>query len=643
LASIFVPLSLLAVFGWLSWRTVWADAHSDMLRAAASAAEYGQRTMESYALAAGRVNDRLRGLSDEFISTNEETLQRELQRLTTELTQSELSYVIDRDGHPLLVSNIVPAPRSSSVADRDYYQALRGAGAPDVFISRTFLGRFDGKLLFSVARRRRDTGNPTLPDGFDGIVLVSVSPTNLADGLRRLLPAATDRMAFVGADGFGRSTTSGLIDLAQPLPQVSPESPFMALAGAGAKQGIYLSTTATPGDNALLGMQLIDGFPIYAVAIRPETEIVARWRGIMAPPLAFALPATFGLFMLSRRVWRQQRRLATVNAGLLRDYELSSDRLERAKQFGLVGTFEADPRSGKSLRSAAYMWVQGLPAVAAQETHDDWLARLHVDDRARAARVLKDALADPSVAEYEQSYRIVTPEGEVRWIAARAGITRDEEGQAIMLLGAHVDVTPLRATEAALAEADVRLRLAQDALGIGLWEASDRGKTIRLSTKMASLCGMSAAETNPSLIELLRCVHHDDRRNLLSWVRTALSTSTPSAEFRVVRRRSGAIDTAWLATRATLVDAPNGGTRTLIGVAYDVTEQKRSEELTLLMAGEVEHRAKNALAVVLGLLRMTRSDSVVHLTCQIALKRSPFIALKVSPLRLAPTCRYRPG
>jgi len=29
--------------------------------------------------------------------------------------------------------------------------------------------------------------------------------------------------------------------------------------------------------------------------------------------------------------------------------------------------------------------------------------------------------------------------------------------------------------------------------------------------------------------------------------------------------------------------------------------------------------------------------------CQIALKRSPFIALKVSPLRLAPTCRYRPG
>ncbi len=63
LAAVVVPLSILAVVGWLSWRAVWDDARLQMIRAAGSAAEYAARTLESYSLAAERVNDRLRGLS----------------------------------------------------------------------------------------------------------------------------------------------------------------------------------------------------------------------------------------------------------------------------------------------------------------------------------------------------------------------------------------------------------------------------------------------------------------------------------------------------------------------------------------------------------------------------------------------------
>lgn len=614
-ASVLVPLSILAIVGWLSWRDVWADARAEMIRTAASAAEYGQRAMEGYALAAGRVNDRLRGLSDEAIMADGEALQRELQRMKSELSQSEMSYVIDREGRPLLASHMLPAPRGDTLADRDYFEILRAPGAPEVHVSRTLLGRFDGKLLFSVVRRRSDTGNPPRPDGFDGVVLVSVSPHILADGLRRLLPGPSDRLALVGADGFGRSTTSGLIDLGKPLPQVPPESPFRRLAEEGVESAVYLSTTAMPGARALLAMRRLEGFPIYATAIRPEAAIIGRWLGIMAPQLAFGLPATLALLLLSLRVWRQQRRLAAINASLRRDNELNSDRLERAKQFGLVGTFEADPRSGRSLRSPEYMWVQGLPAVATRETHADWLARLHVDDRARAARILREALADPDVTEYAQSYRIVTPTGEVRWIAARAGITRDASGEAVMLLGAHVDVTPLRAAEAALAETDARLRLAQDAVGIGNWELSGGARTVRLSAKMASLCGLEGAEAAPGPLAVMRRVHRDDRRALLRWIRTTLRSASASGEFRVLRpAEADGEGFAWLAMRATLLASPKSDTLTLTGIAYDVTETKRTQEMTLLMAREVEHRAKNALAVVLGLLRMTRSDSVERLT-----------------------------
>ena len=46
-----------------------------------------------------------------------------------------------------------------------------------------------------------------------------------------------------------------------------------------------------------------------------------------------------------------------------------------------------------------------------------------------------------------------------------------------------------------------------------------------------------------------------------------------------------------------------------MGVAYDVTERKEAEAHSEMLAHEVEHRAKNALAVVAGLVRVTTADS----------------------------------
>lgn len=615
LAAALVPISILALMGLLSWRDVWRGAESEMIRSAQSAAEYGQRTLESYGLAAGRVNDRLRGLSDAEIRENEEVLHLELQRIVGELTQSESTYVIDRDGFPLLASNLYPTPRTSSLADRDYFQALSSPSSPPVYVSRTFVGRFDGQLLFSVARRRTDTGNPPSPAGFDGVVLVSVSPLVLAEGMSRLLPASTDRMALMRTDGYGVSTTSGIQDPGQPLPPVDQKSPFHEFAANGAQSAVYLSGATMPGTQALLAMHLIDGFPMYAVSIRPRAEIVAQWRRQVTTQLAFGLPATLGLVLLTLRVQRDQRRLAEKNVKLRSDSDLSSDRLIRAKRFGLVGTFEFDLRTGISRRSPEYMSVHGLPAVATEESHDDWARRLHPDDRSRAEGEVLRALSDASAdTEYAQTYRIVTPAGEVRWIASRGEITRDVAGRAIMLRGAHVDVTPLRTAEMALAESDARLRLVQEGVGIGVWEWAGRTRSLKLSPRMAELCGLDPVEDAPSLRVVLSRLHEDDRQVLRALAKHLKRDGELRGEFRLRRPNpAGASDIIWLATRAKVMTSASMTQHMLMGIAYDITERKRAEELTTLMAHEVEHRAKNALAVVSSLLRMTRADSAEEL------------------------------
>lgn len=613
--AILVPLFILSIVGWLGWRTIWQTTETEMLRAAESAAEYGKRTLESYNIEAGRVNDRLRGLSDEAIRRDEAFLHAELKRIGSELTQSELTYVIDRNGYALLASNRFPAPRAASLADRDYFRALSAPDAPNIHISSTFIGRFDGKLLFSVSRRRSETGNPRIDGGFDGVVVVSVNPLVLAEGLRRLASETTDLMAFVTAEGHTISATDRMPEPGQIFPQVDPSAPFYANVKSGAQSAVYVSETAFPGTQALLGMHKIEGFPVYAVSIRQRSEITARWWAMMQTHLVFGIPAMLALFLLSLQVMRDQLRLAGINADLQRDNDLSLDRLVRARRFGLVGTFEYDPRKDAVRRSPDYLLsgaASEAPVIA--DSLGDWRGQLHPDDRQRAESELAEALADATVSDYAQSYRIITPSGDTRWIAARGEISRDETGRAIMLLGAHVDVTPLRSTELALAESDARLRLAREAVGIGAWEWRSASRLLTCSRRMAELCGFDPVGPPPTLSSLLARIHPQDRLTLRSLTRQMKRSGGFSGEFRILRPRAdGETETIWLAARATLMTSAEISHPLLMGIAYDITERKRAEELRTMMAHEVEHRAKNALAVVSSLLRMTKAESVAQL------------------------------
>ncbi len=78
-------------------------------------------------------------------------------------------------------------------------------------------------------------------------------------------------------------------------------------------------------------------------------------------------------------------------------------------------------------------------------------------------------------------------------------------------------------------------------------------------------------------------------------------------EFRIVRPDG---EQRWcLGTVAVTSDAP-GQVMRLSGCTIDITERKMAEERQVLLAREVDHRAKNALAVVQSLVRLTKAESI---------------------------------
>ena len=150
-----------------------------------------------------------------------------------------------------------------------------------------------------------------------------------------------------------------------------------------------------------------------------------------------------------------------INRALLdREAELA-----RVQRIGGIGGMEVSLRGDfPSRRSPEYLHLHGVSPDATNETHEDWVRRLHPEDRATAEPHLLNTIAGND-SQYKAEYRIVRPnDGQVRWIRAVAEIERDEFGRAVKLIGAHLDITDRKEAERAAQESEERLRSITDAL-----------------------------------------------------------------------------------------------------------------------------------------------------------------------------------
>ena len=591
-AAIIIPLAALLSAAWLNWNSAWRDAQAEVDRTASSAAVYVARSLEGGVSAAGRLNDLLRGRTDEAIRADEQNVMREVGQVLSALPLNVVSYVVDRRGFPLIATDQFPVPSGTSLADRDYFLAFRDSVGRGPYVSDTFIGRFDQRLLFTLAVPRRGTGNEAArQDGFDGVIAISFGPVLVGENLATLLRDPNDGLSLIAASGREVSN-------AATLPSAPGE---IMLRPAG--EGGWVPSERRDG---VISIRPVEGFEVMVMAMRPRGMIIAQWTSIVASHLLFGIPASFALWLLALRIGRDRRRLDLLNSALAEDVELGADRLDRALRFGLVGTFDYDLRSGISRRSAEYRAVHGLDHKSAEEQHADWLRRLHPDDRERAVRLLLANLADPSVRHYGQTYRMMGADGLVRWIAARGEIDRDPAGRALMLRGAHVDVTPLRTAESALAESDAKLRLAQDALEIGTFEWVPAQGVLNWSSKLISLWGLDPTDASPKPSVALARLHPDDRRKLLRSAVMLRRYGRMRTEFRIIRTQPDAsAEVVWLAARARRLRHEDGVGSVSMGVAYDISDRKRADQQATLLAHEVEHRAKNVLALVNSMLRVT--------------------------------------
>ena len=148
--------------------------------------------------------------------------------------------------------------------------------------------------------------------------------------------------------------------------------------------------------------------------------------------------------------------------------------------------------------------IYGLDERAVISTYEDFIERVHPDDRAMVGSAIAQALENGANLDYE--FRIVQPGGAVRWIADQGRIVRDEQGVVSQMTGICHDVTERR-------QADERMRAAHRMDSVG------------------RLAGGVAHETNNQMSVVLGATHFLLRRtDLDAGARSDLEHISSAAE-----------------------------------------------------------------------------------------------------------------
>lgn len=372
-----------------------------------------------------------------------DALFRQIARLRGDSDQITSIWVLDEAGVTLVESWGHPPASTGTYAEREYFQAHRN-GMAGLYIGPLSTGARSGEQRFTLSR-----GIYAEDGTFEGVVAAGVRSAYFSDLYAQAGPGEGARMVLSRLDG---------VRLAE-WPQTEPcRATVDAMAAVVAEAGRQLQVVRDLGK-----------YPVRISVSRPLDMVLAPWRlrALVTGLIALVALAAFGvLTALGLRTTGRERRsrldLMAAKAHLeervlerTEALQIAHTRLQSLLTTAGAGTFIWQMPNGKIRSDAGIAMLFGLDAgVDSREA--DYLARVHPDDR--EAVMAKMAALQTGETRYEDEYRVVLPDGTIRWCLARGTVDANR-----VFSGAVFDVTELKRAEAVAAENERRLQLVADA------------------------------------------------------------------------------------------------------------------------------------------------------------------------------------
>ncbi|HAJ62390.1 MAG TPA: hypothetical protein DCP31_26685 [Cyanobacteria bacterium UBA8543] len=130
--------------------------------------------------------------------------------------------------------------------------------------------------------------------------------------------------------------------------------------------------------------------------------------------------------------------------------------LKAAQRVAHVGSWEFDVITQKITWSEEQFRIFGLDPTQGEPTYEQHMQQIHPDDRELLQHSHAQMIATGKINEFD--FRILRPNGEIRYVAGRGETIVNEQGQVIKFFGTTIDITERKLAEATLQESEERFR-----------------------------------------------------------------------------------------------------------------------------------------------------------------------------------------
>ncbi len=256
------------------------------------------------------------------------------------------------------------------------------------------------------------------------------------------------------------------------------------------------------------------------------------------------------------------------------DLRQKEEQLRVALAASQTGTFSWNPATGTFVQLGESMkrLLGFSPDQALAHPEAAIVRRIHPSEVAAVRSSIEKCRSGDDV---EVEFRVVLPDGSVRWLFARGKTTCNSQQQPL-IVGAATDITNRKQAQAAAHRSDANRKFALEAAHVAEWELEIASRKVKRSLLHDQIFGYDSLVPDWTVDKFLQHVHPDDRESVHSTILKA-AAGGPDLDYECRITRPDQSE-RWIWAHGARFPDETGQPTRMIGITMDITERKRTEE-----------------------------------------------------------------